>query len=181
MGKITFEVNEGVLAQAEQVLDHIGLDVETALRMFLKRVSNEGSVSFLLASAPVAAAPVQASEAEEEKGITKSVAKRILAQRGYETGDVVRYSKRNKATRNYWQNLELDLFNGVIFLILNDQFSRTLHLFKIPAGSLCPNDLVVRADKPTMADLQICGDDPCFTDSKSGIRFDRFLQASINY
>ena len=181
--KITFEVNEEMLARAESVFDRIGLDTETALKMFLKKVSNEGSIAFLLSTdePAVAATPVPMSEADAERGITKSIAKRMFAQRGYVTAKEVRYSKRNKATRNFWQNFEADLFCDDITIILNDQLSRVLYLFDIPANSIHPDAVVRRADMPDMVDLQICGGDPTFTDTKSGIRFDRFLKADISY
>ena len=182
MKKITLEINEDILAGAEAVLEHIGLDVETAFKMFLKKVSNDGSISFLLSNNSGAEGDTaKASETDGEKAITKSIAKRMFAQKGYATAKEIRYSKRNRATHNFWQNFDVLLFDEDLSIILNDQLNRVLYLFDIPAKSINPDCLVKRADIPGMVDLQICGNDPTFTDTKSGVRFDKFLIYNINY
>ena len=48
MKKIIIEVQEDTLDQATGVLEDLGLDVESAVRMFLKRVVKEQSVAFVL-------------------------------------------------------------------------------------------------------------------------------------
>lgn len=46
--RVDFEINEDLYRQAESVFDDAGIDSETAVRMFFKRVVKEGSFAFLL-------------------------------------------------------------------------------------------------------------------------------------
>lgn len=46
--RVDFEINEELYRQAESVFDDAGIDSETAVRMFFKRVVKEGSFAFLL-------------------------------------------------------------------------------------------------------------------------------------
>ena len=48
MLRVNFEINEELYRQAESVFDDAGIDSETAVRMFFKRVVKEGSFAFLL-------------------------------------------------------------------------------------------------------------------------------------
>lgn len=182
MRELKVLVNEDVLTQAEAVLDNIGLDVEAAVRMLLKKISNEETIAFLLSDANVAKTVPAASAAPEGEGnLSKSLAKKKFIKSGYRVEDEVRYSKRNKASRNYWQNFDIDLFNEPLSIILNDQFNRKLYLFNIPAGAVDTGALQRRADKEDVVDLQIRGDDASFTDTKSGVSFGDFLVAEVGY
>ena len=48
MKKITLEVQGETLDQATAILEDLGLDVESAVRMFMKRLVKERSVAFIL-------------------------------------------------------------------------------------------------------------------------------------
>ena len=67
------------------------------------------------------------------------------------------------------------------WLILNDTFHRILHVFFIPANSIEEQDIVVRADKQELLDIQIRYDDDSFQDNRSKIYFHKWLVKSVKY
>ena len=48
MEKICLEIPKDIFENANSVFDELGLDVNSAVRMFLKRVSQDKSIAFLL-------------------------------------------------------------------------------------------------------------------------------------
>lgn len=187
MQELNLFVKEETLKTVEEVLDNIGLDVQTAVRMFLKKIENEKSIGFLVAdttqkdNAPSNVGQGGVYMPKNETALTKVLAKRMFEDAGHKLYDEVRFSRRNKATKNYWQNFEVDLFNEPLSIILNDQENRVAYLFNIPANSIDVSKVVVRADAVNMVDLQIRAEDSTFTDTKSGIKFSDYLVVTINY
>ena len=91
MKKILIEVQEDTLDQATGILEDLGLDVESAVRMFLKRVVKDQSVAFVLPSAntvrvahPVVERVVpQAESVKVDRGeMRKSLAMKMFRERG---------------------------------------------------------------------------------------------------
>ena len=191
MKKIIIEVQEDTLDQATGVLEDLGLDVESAIRMFLKRVVKEQSVAFVLpsinavsVSQPVVerAAPQTTETVKVDRGeMRKSLAMKMFRERGKYIDKNITFSSKNRSTYHYWANPDFSVLKGDWTLILNDWVNRKLYLFRIPAKTISPNELTPRNDKPNLIDIQILEDNPSFVDRRSEYSFRRFLIDQIDY
>lgn len=184
------KVDSQLFKEAQDVLDDIGIEVETVVRMALKRVVKDKNISFLTAPVEKPVIPKeqpqppvspQATFMTEEKPMTKSRAIALFEQKGIKISKNATYASKNRAAYNYWANPYFFALDREWFLILNDWIRKELHLFVIPADTLHKSQLVARADQPEMIDLQICYNDPQFTDNRSKISFARFLVKTIRY
>lgn len=191
---LSIEVNESVLKNTERVLDNIGLSVETAVGMFLKRVERDGGIGFLTGSTN---APWQKPNIVESRylprvrmyenenrvstEITKAQAMQLFKQNGYAMGYPVTYSSKNRTANNYWANPPFEVLKYNWSLILNDWVNHIIYLFIIPHGEITSADLCGRADKPSLIDLQIAYNDQNFIDTRSGFAFGRFKVDKIEY
>ena len=148
MDKVIIEIERQLYSEAEQILNEYGLEVEGVIKSTLKRIVRQGSAEFIFAkqsttapstlemntaSAPSSSlmfttAPVSASSTTPAK-ITRNVAKAIFAKRGHIFDAPMVLSSRNKATGDYWANPRVETVRAKWFLILNDQYQRTLRLF----------------------------------------------------
>ena len=191
MKKIIIEVQEDTLDQATGVLEDLGLDVESAVRMFLKRVVKEQSVAFVLPSvnAISVSRPVVervASQTTEtvkvDRGeMRKTLAVKMFKERGRYIDKNVTYSSKNRTTYNYWSNPNFSVLEEDWALILNDWVNHKLYLFRIPRHSISASELVGRNDQPDLIDIQILEDNPNFVDRRSGFSFKTFLVDEIQY
>ncbi len=185
MGKV-FQIDETLLQESLVVLDKIGVDVDTVIRMTLKRIVRDGGISFLVMDVPHQSTVPLTQPREQEQGsvpgrMTKAIAVARLREQGIEVKDNVTFASKNRASNNYWANPSFDVLNRDWYLILNNWKKNELHLFKIPANSIPAWSLVSRNDKPDKIDLQIGKEDPSFTDLRSKISFLKFRVTSIRY
>lgn len=190
MRKIIIEMQEETFKQAADVLEDLGLDVESAVRMFLKRIAKDQSVAFVLASAnavrtpqPIAACvPPKTETVKVDRGeMRKSLATKMFRERGKYIDKNITFSSKNRSTYNYWANPNFSALKEDWTLILNDWVNRKLYLFKIPAKTILAHELVARNDQPNLIDLQILEDSPGFVDRRSRYSFKRFLVDEIDY
>ena len=180
-------VDEQLLRATEQILDEIGLDAGAVVKMALKRVVRDGSISFLVADTPriEVQTPVESmivSPASEESGrINKSAAINLFRRNDVYTNNNVTFASKNKAGNYYWANPLFDALKQDWYLILNDWIKKELHLFKIPEQTIKEADLVSRSDNEEKIDLQIAYNDATFTDGRSKVSFINYLVKSIQY
>ena len=189
MKKIIIEVQADTLDQATGVLEDLGLDVESAIRMFLKRIAKEQSVAFVLPTNTVRIphptveriAP-QTEMAKTDRGeMRKTLAVKMFRERGRYIDKNVTYSSKNRTTYNYWSNPNFAFLNEDWTLILNDWVKHKLYLFRVPRNSISDSELVGRNDQPDLIDIQIQDDNPNFVDIRSGFCFRQFLVDQIDY
>ena len=189
MKKIIIEVQADTLDQATGVLEDLGLDVESAVRMFLKRIAKEQSVAFVLQTNTVRTphptveriAP-QTEMAKTDRGeMRKSLAMKMFRERGKYIDKNITFSSKNRSTYNYWANPDFSVLKEDWTLILNDWVNHKLYLFRIPAKTISANELIARNDKPNLIDIQILEDNPSFVDRRSEYSFRRFLIDQIDY
>ena len=191
MKKIIIEVQEDTLDQATGVLEDLGLDVESAVRMFLKRVVKEQSVAFVLPSVNTArvsqpvierVTPQTTETVKVDRGeMRKTLAVKMFKERGRYIDKNVTYSSKNRTTYNYWSNPNFSVLEEDWTFILNDWVNRKLYLFRIPGNSISASELVGRNDQPDLIDIQILEDNPNFIDRRSDFSFRRFLVDEIDY
>ena len=191
MKKIVIEVQEDTLDQATGVLEDLGLDVESAVRMFLKRLVKEQSVAFVLPSVnsvrvskPVVerVAPQTTETVKVDRGeMRKTLAVKMFKERGRYIDKNVTYSSKNRTTYNYWSNPNFSVLEEDWTLILNDWVNHKLYLFRIPRNSISASELVGRNDQPDLIDIQILEDNPNFVDRRSDFSFRQFLVDEIKY
>lgn len=211
MGKISIEINDDLYCQAESIFVDAGIDSDTAIKMFFKRVVNEGSFAFLLQNrqgekedllvdnvkrhmarprrlynneSSVEGYVDRVADIKENGNfdrIRKGNAVRLLRSKGYDLYDTITFASKNTGAYNYWANPDSYYTKHNWSLILNDWKERKLYLFNIPANSISDNMIVVRADKPDKIDLQIMYNDVTFTDNRSGISFAKFFVGEVKY
>lgn len=191
MKKIVIEVQEDTLDQATGVLEDLGLDVESAVRMFLKRVVKDQSVAFVLPNANAVrvskrvverVAPQTTETVKVDRGeMRKTLAVKMFKERGRYIDKNVTYSSKNRTTYNYWSNPNFSVLEEDWTLILNDWVNHKLYLFRIPRNSISASELVGRNDQPDLIDIQILEDNPNFVDRRSDFSFRQFLVDEINY
>lgn len=175
---------DGELAkQAAGVLNAIGLDVETVVRMTLKRVVRDGNISFLVAGAlpPENSVIERAQEDDDTVHINKSIAVARFKEEGHFVSKNVTFASSNRATNNFWANPPFDVLDQDWYLILHDRQNKKLHLFRVPAGAVSALDLKSRNDREDRIDLQIYYNDPTYTDSRSKVSFAKYKVETIAY
>ena len=194
MGKQIFlDLEEDLFEQANDIFENVGLDFQSATKMFLKRVIKEGTISFLISQKAETnfdnlitesyfTKPIFHRVDKIDKGdMTKSKAVRLLVSKGHWLGHNVTFASKNRGAYNYWANVEFDMLSTDWSLILNDWINKVIYLFTIPAYTIKENELTPRSDKPYLIDLQIMYNDTTFTDNRSGYSFAKFLAEKINY
>lgn len=180
----TIYVDEQLMQQADQILERIGLDANTVIKMTLKRVIRDGGISFLVSDLPKAETEPEtliAPTITDNGKITKNIAVNLFKSKGFAISHNTTFSSKNKVSNCYWANPLFEALKQDWYLILNDWYKNELHLFKIPFHALKENDLVCRADNEAKIDLQIAYNDVTFTDNRSKISFANFLVTSISY
>ena len=162
----------------EEVLNEVGIDMDTVIKMTLKRIVRDRSIAFLTAG-PVAAPAEEAPKPERK--ITKNQAVSLFEAKGVRFSRNITFASKNRGAHNYWANPDFGVLETDWYLILNDWMKRELHLFVGPGNALRPEDLVCRGDQHDRIDLQICYDDPTYTDNRSKVHFARFLVRDLKY
>ncbi|MBQ7033715.1 MAG: hypothetical protein IJN25_08680 [Clostridia bacterium] len=180
-------LDKSLVAEAETILEDIGMDLQTVIRMTLKRIVRENSIAFLLPDTlspypqeklPEKSVPPQT---EPEIKMTKSRAATLFRQEGISLSHTTTFSSKNKTTQIYWANPAKSVLSEDWHLILHDWPRRSLHLFFIPRGSISVKEVKYRADNRNLIDLQILPDDSTFTDNRSKLSFAGYLVKSILY
>ena len=88
-------------------------------------------------------------------------------------------AKLNAATPRYWANPnKKNLFKDWWIALVNTD-ERKLHILKIPANTIKPEDLKYKTSE--LIDLQIYSDRQGFIDSRSGISFLKYYIKTIDY
>ena len=177
-------VDDDLINGATKVLDTIGLDVDSVVRMALKRVARDGGISFLIANQTKADQPIAEVITEEEENtirVNKTNAVVRFKESGFFVSKNATFASSNRATNNYWANPPFDVLKQDWYLILHDRQKKELHLFLIPSGAIMASELVCRNDREDRVDLQIYYNDPTYTDSRSKISFSKFRLKSIQY
>ena len=191
--QIILNLEDELFEQANDIFENVGLDFQSATKMFFKRVIKDGTISFLLSqktetsfansvteSHPLT--PILHSVDKTDKGdMTKSKAVRLFASEGIWLGKNVTFASKNRGAYNYWANVEFDMLSYDWSLILNDWINKVVYLFIIPSHTIKEKELTPRSDKPHLIDLQIMYNDTTFTDNRSGYSFAKFLVKEINY
>lgn len=176
-------IDRQLAREAEAVLDEVGIDMETVVKMMLKRVVREQGIAFLTSKfdEPASKFTNQPMVRMADGKIGKSQAVALFSAQGVHFNRNITYASKNKTAFNYWANPFFTALDEDWYLILNDWINRELHLFFIPAKSIAASELVARFDKKDKVDLQICYNDPTFTDNRSKISFARYLVKDISY
>ena len=113
--------------------------------------------------------------------IAKADALSLLKASGLKISGKITFASKNEAVDAYWANPNISCIYNDWWLILNDTFHRILHVFFIPANSIEEQDIVVRADKQELLDIQIRYDNDSFQDSRSKIYFHKWLVKPVKY
>ena len=185
------QIGEETLSKADKVLAEEGVDIDTAINMFLKKIVRENSVGFLFyredkipqQNINKTSYDYDLKKTEFLTGtkMTKSLAKRLFLSKGINVTDDCYFASENSATHVFWANINNDILTQNWGIILNDKSKRVIYLFKIPSHEFGKDDFVMRADKPQMIDLQIAYNDPTFTDNRSHISFKPYFVDKITY
>lgn len=201
MRELKFSIDDQLCNEVENLLDDIGLEMQSIIKMLFTRIRKEKSIAFLISnqSRNTVKSPEPEPEPEEDNYVelpstamllrnktdgermSKSIAKRLFWRSGYDIASNITFASKNSVAYNYWANPNFSVLQVDWSLILNDLINNKLYLFNIPANSFKRDDFLERSDKPYLIDLQIRYGDETFTDSRSGISFLRFLKGSLNY
>ena len=194
MAIITID-NEDLLNQAESILDNVGMDVSSAVKVFLKRLVNEKSIIFLFDDKKRDNVVISEEDKKTdivtesfnppiiETRMTKTIAISLFRSKGYSyylRGNIT-FASSNSTVKNYWANPNFEVLRDDWTIILNNIDKCELYLFYIPKDSLQKNVLLGRADKDNIIDLQIMYNDPSFTDIRSKFVFVDYLITKIRY
>lgn len=186
-----------VLIELEQyeglgdILGEIGVDLENAISMFLKKIVRDKNISFLFNEDKV----LESANMEKVKYFSKENTlnvremskkkaellfneKKLLTNKPY----FYTYATKNRSADVFWANPNFRCLELNWYLILNDYINKRLHLFYIPPKSISSNRLAQKSESsPNLIDLRIIYDDPTFTDESSQISFRSFYIESIDY
>jgi len=204
--QINFEIEDSILKEVDIVLDDIGLDLDSFIKMSLRKLIKEKSIGFIVNNKSrvqkdenegVKTFHFKAGEDSEDFGnivndfvanifdsirMTKNSAIRLFRGSGVEIySKNITFASKNSAANHYWSTPTIDVVEDDWYLILNDLIKRRLFLFYIPNGSITIDKLVKRADNPDLIDLQIDYSDETFTDKRSSISFEKYLIKTIKY
>lgn len=176
-------IESQLVKEVEPILNDLGIDLDTVIKMTLKRVVRDRDISFLTAKPEETNKNLllQKNISTMEDRISKGRAVSLFESYGIRFNQNVTFASKNRSAYNYWANPYFFALEKDWFLILNDWQKRELHLFVIPAGSLDPDRMVCRIDQREKIDLQICFNDPTFTDNRSKVSFSKYLVKTINY
>lgn len=122
----------------------------------------------------------------------RSPAIRFFSQMGYDINhNNCNYASKNTTTNLYWANPLTNRLKEDWYLILDDYKKRKLYLFYIPCNTFkaIPSyvlgdgitELKLKGENYDFLDLQINYGDPNFTDTRSHVKFNKFLVTSTVY
>ncbi|MCL2107820.1 MAG: type I restriction enzyme HsdR N-terminal domain-containing protein [Oscillospiraceae bacterium] len=118
---------------------------------------------------------------DTEGSISKREAVSLCLANGITTGSNTTFSTLNKTGSTYWANPDIGLLDSDWWLILNDNKKKEIHVFYIPANSIRKNQIVLRADKPHLIDLQIEYGNNFFECQRSKFKFESWFVKTIPY
>ena len=102
--------------EAEPILEELGIDFDTVIRMTLKRIVRDQNLSFLTAqpSEAVVTEIIHPSPSITEDRISKGRAISLFEAQGIRFNRNITFASKNRAAYNYWANpyfsaLEKDL------------------------------------------------------------------------
>lgn len=190
MEQILLSLDENLVKEAKVVFNYFGIDVQTGIKMFLTRVVNDKTISFLFSQ--VKQAPTEFKRTDNNVSedaptpnndfkMTKNGAIRLFLNNGNKIAETVTFASKNRSAYNYWANPNIDVLKNDWSLILNDVARRKLYLFNIPAKTISEYAVTLRADNQELIDLQIMYNDSTFTDNRSRISFIKFKADEIDY
>lgn len=183
-------LDKTLIQNVERILDTMGLDITTAIKMMFKKINNENSVSFLLQTPTTTSLPSAPSNFSSNTNsiaekttikMTKNKAINLFRNEGFSFIGNTTFASKNRGAYNYWANPDFKVLHDHWNLILNDWDKKELHLFSIPSNTLKSSMVVARADKPYQIDIQIMYDDISFTDTRSKLSFKKFHLKTIKY
>ena len=115
------------------------------------------------------------------RGSLKNKAIALCRQNGLYVGGKITFASKNRGSNKYWANPSFDVLQQNWWLLLDDNNNGNLHVFNVPANSIPRTALKPRNDKQHQIDLQIYYNDQSFEDSRSGVKFDKWLVKTISY
>lgn len=179
-------LDETIKKDAEKILDELGLDIETIVKITLKKIIREKSILFLLSESQKTnySTPIETSTNENYDTtirMTKNRAIALFSNNNITFSGNITFASKNTAGDFYWANPDFSIIDNQWNLILNDWETKEMHLFVIPQNSIRYSDLVCRTDKKNLIDLQIMYGDKSFTDRRSKISFSKYLVKSLKY
>ena len=179
----TLVLDSEMFLECKQMVESVGLSIDSAVNMFLKRLLNDGDLTFLLKKERGDTAVIKNGiTAENNVGsITKTKAIRLFNNKGMNVADIATYSSKNKSADFYWANPNFEVLDDNWSLILNNWIDKKLILFNIPRKAIRANQLKPRADKEMLVDLQIAFNDSTYSDNRSGFSFLKYLVGEIDY
>ena len=173
-----------LVKDVEPILSEYGLELDTVIKMALKRIVRDKDIAFLTAKpqdpAVSISAPSQPFTTSSEP-MTKNRAISMFDVQGFRISRNVTFASKNRSANNYWANPYFFALDSDWYLILNDWLKKELHLFIIPGKSIPHNAMIPRFDQPEKIDLQICFNDPTFTDTRSKVSFLKYLVKTTRY
>lgn len=201
MKQLSIEVEDTLFSEANEIVEELGLNLPTAIRMFLKSIVKEQSIAFILTNQHANSNPQQEIRFAQPRfagqvrniaqnnntvdnhisNMTKSMAIRLFRNEGFKIGSNVTFASKNRGAYNYWANPEFGMLDNEWWLILNDWLTGKIYLFNIPANSIHPDELTPRTDKEYLIDLQIMYGDSTFTDNRSEYSFAQYLVGELSY
>ncbi len=185
MKEITVSLDDEVLKQATNILDDIGMDMQGAIRMFVRRIVREQSIAFVLPTTSAAKVAVEEPkkrlEPKVDKGEMKPIlAKKIFKERGHNFLEAT-FASKNTTTYRYWSNPQVSVLKEDWTLILNDWVNRKLYLLEIPKNTIGKGMLGIRIlNGKELLNIQIV-DDEELTDKVSGYKFRPFVKDQVDY
>lgn len=152
-------------------------EVMNEFEIQIVKKAKETSVAF----APKAyRAIVHAHYDDGESTFSKSDAIKLCRKNGFANSGEITFSSTNKGNGVFWSNPNVRLLSEDWWLLLNDKEEEKLYVLFVPRNSINHHELLVRADKPNLIDLQI-KNDGSFVDSRSEYSFKKYLKTSIKY
>ncbi len=185
MKEIMVSLDEEMLKQATKVLDDIGIDMQGAIRMFVRRIVREQSIAFVLPTTSAVAVAVEEPKKKAvikvDKGEMKPIlAKKIFRERGHNFLEAT-FASKNTTTYRYWANPQVSVLKEDWTLILNDWANRKLYLLKIPKNTIGEGILGIRVlNGKELLNIQIV-DDEELTDKVSSYKFRPFVKDQVDY
>lgn len=181
MNKITIDVDDLQLQQVNYILEDLGLDINSVVKICMNRIVKEGSILFLLSKTKEDPIIIPTKKDHSEIIVTKNKAIRLFVAKGQTFQGEITFASKNKSVDNYWANPDFAFLDEDWSLILNDWINRKLYLFQIPKNTFSKEDFVKREDRSYKMDIQIMYDDPTFTDNRSSISFRNYLVDTVEY
>ncbi len=205
MEKVSISVEERIISEAGHILEGICMDVEMAVKVFLRRVMKDKSIAFLINTTATNKEDdslnnkKEKSSTEKTIGLTtvnpvdnftpdfsnlsgdemsKSIALSMFRKEGLKIGKNITYASSKSS---YYANPKYECLVENWWIILNDRKREIIYLLYVPAGELAASDLEGLKNSVEKATILIRYNDPTFTDLRSEISFEKYFVKSIQY